>query len=269
MKQMKKMICLWIAMMALFGASALASEVEWTYPLEPETLADAQGYITLANRQSLLDKDYTPSDLEDLKVRHVVDDQVRKDVNDALVIMFEDAENAGYKLYIKSGYRSYRTQYTMYYNRLEKNHGKDDGWVSYPGASDHQTGLGVDVLNYAWTQREGMNEEFAHEEEAKWMAENCWQYGFVIRYMEDKEDITGINYEPWHLRYVGQDVALYMQEKHYSLEEFTQEWQAYLASYENQGGNFEQLLEKRAQIQVQVIGYSEDGEEEVSLSRNY
>ncbi|MBQ4639573.1 MAG: M15 family metallopeptidase [Clostridia bacterium] len=253
-------------MLLLFCSSAWAEQPEWTYPLEPEILANTEGYITLANKDVLLDEDYEPQDLEKLKVRNVVDDLVREEVNDALEAMFAAAEEDGCKLYVKSAYRSYQTQHTMYFNRLEKNNGKDDGWVSYPGASDHQTGLGIDVLNYAWTKKEGMNEKFGLEEEAKWMAEHCWEYGFVIRYMEDKEDITKINYEPWHLRYVGLEVARYMQEKHFSLEEFTEDWQIYLSDWEAQGGNFKELLKERAKINVTVVGYSEDGEEEVMLS---
>ena len=262
---MKRWMMILLAACLLCPAAALAQQPEWDYPLSPEILNNVQGYITLANRENLLDEDYVPQDLVNVKIRHVVDDPVRKAAYEALEKMFAAAEEAGYKLYVKSGYRSYQTQHTMYFNRLEKNNGKDDGWVSYPGASDHQTGLGVDVLNYEWTKKDGMNEKFAYEAEAKWMAEHCWEYGFIIRYMEDKEDITGINYEPWHLRYVGVEVARYIQEKHYCLEEFTAEWQQYLADYEAAGGDFQQLLKDRARLVPVVIGYSEDGEEEISI----
>lgn len=262
---MRKIGFMLLCMSILLSCSAaFAQQPAWEYPIEPEIINDVQGFITLANRDSLLDEDYMPQDLEKAKVRHVVDDPIRKDAHIALQKMFADAEEAGYKLYLKSAYRSYQTQHTMYYNRLDK-YGYDDGWVSFPGASDHQTGLGVDVLNYEWTQKEGMNEKFAHEEEAMWMAEHCWEYGFIIRYMEDKEDITKINYEPWHLRYVGKEVAQYMQEKHYCLEEFTQEWQQYIAEYEQNGGDFEELLRERATIVATVIGYGEDGDEEISI----
>lgn len=254
-----------LLVLAFLPVMAAAEQPAWEYALEPEILNNVQGYITLANQDVLLDEQYIPQDLVDVKVRRVVDDPLRKAANEALEKMFEAAENAGYKLYVKSGYRSYKTQATMYYSRLEKNNGVDDGWVSKPGASDHQTGLGVDVLNYAWTKKEGMNEKFALEEEARWMAEHCWEFGFVIRYMEDKEEITKINYEPWHLRYVGEEVATYMQEKHYSLEEFTAEWQAYLQEWEAKGGNFKQLLKERAQLNATVVGYGENGEEEISI----
>lgn len=262
---MKKALMIFLIICLLLPAMALAEQPEWTYPLAPEIINNVEGYITLANRETLLDEDYAPQDLVDVKIRHVVDDPIRKEAYKALETMFAAAEEAGYKLYVKSAYRSYQTQETMYFNRLEKNNGKDDGWVSYPGASDHQTGLGVDVLNYEWTKKDGMNEKFAYEAEAKWMAEHCWEYGFVIRYMEDKEEITKINYEPWHLRYVGKEVAQYMHEKHYCLEEFTQEWQQYLDEYAQNGGDFEQLIKERARLVPTVIGYSEDGEEEVSI----
>lgn len=262
---MKRIIAVLAAVLLLGIGSAAAEMPEWTYPLAPEIINDVEGFIVLANKDCLLDKDYIPQDLENAAVRHVVDDPIRAAANAALKEMFAAAEEDGYKLYVKSGYRSYQTQHTMYFTRLEKNNGKDDGWVAYPGSSDHQTGLGVDVLNYEWTKKDGMNEKFAYEAEAQWMAENCWEYGFVIRYMEDKEKITQINYEPWHLRYVGKEVALYMKQMHYSLEEFTAEWQDYLAEYEANGGDFKQLLKDRATVVGTVVDYSEDGEAEVSI----
>jgi len=120
----------------------------------------------------------------------------------------------------------------MYYNRLNKNNGKDDGVVAYPGSSDHQTGLGIDVINKAGIGKK-FTEAFGKTKEGKWLAENCWDYGFIIRYQKDKEDITKIIYEPWHLRYVGVQVAQYMHANNLSLEEFTQEWNQAVAEYES------------------------------------
>ena len=154
----------------------------------------------------------------------------------------------------------------MYYNRYNKN-GYDDGWVAYPGSSDHQTGLGVDILNYAWTQKSGMNAEFAKTPEAQWMAAHCHEYGFVIRYLADKEEITGINYEPWHLRYVGTECAAYMKENNLCLEEFTEEYQAYIASFEAQGGSFKQYCRQLSTLPTpKGTGESdESGDEETSF----
>ena len=239
---MKKRICALLCCLLLLPLAALAEEpaLPWEYPIDPLTLYDADHFLTLANRDHLLDERFAPNDLVKVTAKHVKGDfQIRKPVHEALLAMFAAAQEDGCTLYVKSAYRSYSTQNTMYYNRLEKNHGKDDGWVSYPGASDHQTGLGLDILNYAWTQKDGMNSDFIKDKEAQWMAAHCHEYGFVIRYPEDKVAVTGINYEPWHLRYVGVKCAAYMRENNLSLEEFTEEWQAYIADYNARGGDFD------------------------------
>ena len=119
----------------------------------------------------------------------------------------------------------------MYSNRLKKNNGKDDGVVAYPGSSDHQTGLGIDIINKAGIGKK-FTTAFAETKEGKWVAENCWNYGFVIRYQKNKEDITQIMFEPWHLRYVGVQVAQYMHENDLSLEEFTAEWKEAVAEHQ-------------------------------------
>ena len=255
-----------VIMMALVSCAAADEVPAWEYPIKPEILANNTGYITLACRDTLLPSDYEPNDLVKLSVRSVVSgDELRKEAAAALNDMFAAAEKDGYKLYVKSAYRSYRTQNTMYYNRLERI-GYDDQLVAYPGSSDHQTGLGVDVLNYAWTQKDGMNEKFAQEKEAQWMAKHAHEYGFVIRYLADKEDITKIKYEPWHLRYVGMEVAAYMHENNLCLEEFTWEWQDYVADYEKQGVTFEQLLRLRSMPNdIIVVDVNENGEEDYSM----
>ena len=261
----KRTVCasLIILLIVLSGVPGLSAG--WDYALSPLVTANREDYLVLANKENLLSPDYEPADLTKLKVRRAVDDpQLRKAAADALEDMFADAEKDGIILYVKSAYRNYRTQNTMYYNRLS-NLGRDDGMVQAPGASDHQTGLGVDVLNYEWTKKDGMNSKFASEREAVWMAEHCWEYGFVIRYQSDKEDITGIKYEPWHLRYVGCDAAAYMHARNYSLEEFSRERLQAIADYESAGGDFMSLVymlnlpnEKR------IIEVLADGEEEYS-----
>ena len=215
---------------------------DWEYPLEPEILDDYSRYITLANRTHLLDSDYIPDDLVNTSCKKSYDagtTQLRQVASDAINAMFAAAQADGYTLYLKSAYRSYKTQKTMYNNRLDRL-GRDDGLVSYPGASDHQTGLGADILNYEWTRKDGMNKDFANTREAQWMEAHCQEYGFILRYMADKEEITGIKFEPWHFRYVGLEAAAYIMENHLSLEEFTEEWQAYVAAWEAAGGDFRQ-----------------------------
>ena len=256
-------------MIFLMPCQALAKQPEWQYPLAPEVLRNAAGYITLANRDHLLDGSYAPTDLVTCSVQRAKGTQkmqLRQAASIALTDMFRAAHAEGYTLYLKSAYRAYSTQKYMYNSRLEKNHGKDDGLVSYPGASDHQTGLGVDILNYEWTLKDGMNEKFAATAEAQWMEAHCAQFGFILRYMEDKEDLTKIKFEPWHFRYVGRDAAAYIMEHHLSLEEFTEEWQAYLKEYAAAGGNFDALIRQRARLSDPiVVDHADDGEEELSI----
>lgn len=215
---------------------APATQKEWTYPISYELLTTSE-YIVLANKESLLDENYIPDDLtKDLACRKISYDPIQmcQTAADALCALFDAAEADGIYLYAHSGYRSYRTQKTMYYNRLEKNKGKDDGVVAFPGSSDHQTGLGIDVINKAGIGKK-FTEAFGDTKQGKWLAENCWDYGFIIRYQKDKEDITEIIYEPWHLRYVGVQVAQYMRDQNLCLEEFTQEWKEAVAEYEAAG----------------------------------
>lgn len=266
---MKRLLIICLMLVFCFCFSVQAENMpEWTYPLEPEIIYNFEQYITLANRSHLLESGYVPNDLVKTTVRRASGTspmELRKAASDALSDMFAAATEAGYTLYLKSAYRSYQTQKTMYNNRLAKM-GRDDGLVSYPGASDHQTGLGVDVLNYAWTLKDGMNKEFAKTAEAQWMLEHCQEFGFVLRYMEDKEDITGIKFEPWHFRYVGKEAAAYIMENHLSLEEFTEEWESYIAEYEANGGNFRDLILWRARVRdAVVVDVDENGEEEYSI----
>lgn len=208
---------------------------QWTYPI-PYDLLMTSDYIVLTNKENLLSEDYIPPDLVKLTCKKISSDpiQMREVAANALSDMFAAAKEDGIILYAHSGYRSYRTQKTMYSNRLKKNNGKDDGVVAYPGSSDHQTGLGIDIINKAGIGKK-FTTAFAETKEGKWVAENCWNYGFVIRYQKNKEDITQIMFEPWHLRYVGVQVAQYMHENDLSLEEFTAEWKEAAAEYQAAG----------------------------------
>ena len=225
-------------------------DVPWIFPVDIFDMNPT--YIVLANKQVLLDEDFVPEDLVTMKTRK--ENKAGENTNggvlkasssemklakvcaEALVEMSEAAMQDGYKLYLKSAYRSYRTQKTMYYNRLEKNNGKDDGWVAKPGSSDHQTGLGCDVVPRSWRDK-SMNEKMGKEPECQWMAENCHRFGFILRYPSDKEDVTEINYEPWHMRYVGIPAATYIMENGLTLEEFHEELKTAIDLFLESGGN--------------------------------
>lgn len=127
--------------------------------------------------------------------------------------MAADAMNDGIYLFVNSGYRSYQEQvqlYTMYAS--ERGIEEADKVSSRPGHSEHQTGLTFDVNTTEFA--------FADTAEAKWLAEHCCEYGFIIRYPEGKEDITGYEYEPWHIRYVGEEQAKTITESGLCLEEY-------------------------------------------------
>ena len=230
-------------------------DVPWNFPIDISDM-DPE-FIRLANREILLPKDFVPDPLMVMKNRNnggvnkasSSEMKLHETAGNALIEMFEAALTQDITLYLKSAYRSYQTQATMYYNRLESNNGKDDGWVTPAGASDHQTGLGCDVVPREWRDR-AMNEDMAEEEECQWMAEHCAEFGFILRYPADKEDITEINYEPWHLRYVGKEVAAYIMDNGLCLEEFHQQLQAAIDEFLAAGGKAS-LVEDLIQVSAE------------------
>ena len=225
-------------------------DVEWTFPIALEDMNP--DYIVLANKHYLLSEKFVPA-LEKVptlanggmkwrgkdtpKEGHRLQADCVRALCDMNAAIRGLAEEMGFRdMYLKSAYRSYQTQKTMYRNRLASHNGKDDGWVSMPGASDHQTGLGCDIVPSNWKDR-GMNDKMMKEPECQWMAEHCQEYGFIIRYPADKQEFTEINTEPWHLRYVGIPVASYIMENGLCLEEFTWQLQAAIQDFLNRGGN--------------------------------
>ena len=267
---MKRLLCAVLALMLLIPAAIADSDLEieeiieiidldatvygdavWDFPVALEDMEP--DFVVLANKHYLLDSKFVCKPLVKIKSMSLNKDGSKKsgdmyvvskgmELNEtcaqALIAMADGAREDGYNLYLKSAYRSYQTQNTMYYNRLKKNKGKDDGWVSKPGASDHQTGLGCDVVPRSWRDK-SMNGKMGKEPECIWMAEHCQEYGFVIRYPADKEDVTEINYEPWHLRYVGIPAATYIMENGLCLEEFNEQLQAAIDTFLDDGGDLQ------------------------------
>ncbi len=229
---------------------AADGEAVWAFPVALEDLDP--DFVRLANKHYLLEKNYSAKPLVTVKSRKAAKDgsnanggvlkasggkmQLQETCLQALVAMSEAAREAGHLLYLKSAYRSWQTQNTMYYNRLKKNKGKDDGWVAMPGSSDHQTGLGCDVVPKSWKSK-AMNGKMGKEPECIWMAEHCHEFGFILRYPQDKEEVTEINYEPWHMRYVGPAAAAYIMENGLCLEEFVEQLQQAVEDWLAAGGS--------------------------------
>lgn len=174
--------------------------------------------ILVVNRDHKLGKDYKPENLviPDVAICKDISDEekhIDKSIEEPLKNLFNAAKKSGFKLYILSGYRSYDMQKSLY-NQRKKENGKKyaDLYAAEAGHSEHQTGLALDVTNE--------NRNFSGSKEAKWLAKNSYRYGFIIRYQKGKEDKTGYNYEPWHIRYVGIDLAKKIYESKLSLEEY-------------------------------------------------
>ena len=138
---------------------------------------------------------------------------VDKTASNALSTLQQAAKKSGFSLPLISGYRSYSTQNTIYNNYIKK-WGQEytDTVSARPGHSEHQTGLAFDVGK--------LSNSYGETKEGKWLKENCYKYGFILRYLKDKEHITGYAYEPWHIRYVGVDVATEIMQKNLTLEEY-------------------------------------------------
>ncbi len=131
----------------------------------------------------------------------------------ALGEMEEAAAADGIVLYLQSGYRSYDTQAAIYNNYVSMDgKAEADRYSARPGHSEHQTGLAFDLND--------LNESFGDTPEGKWLAANCYRYGFIIRYPKGKEHITGYMYEPWHVRYLGREVAEKVYNSGLTLEEY-------------------------------------------------
>ena len=175
----------------------------------------------LVNKYYLLSSDYAPDDLVTVPQTYSWGDagsqQVREVAYTAFLDMWNAAEKEGYYLMINSSYRSYADQETVY-NNYKNSSGERyaDSIAARPGSSEHQTGLAIDVFSRTNTNRN----TFTDSAEAIWLAENSYKFGFILRYPEDKVDITGYSYESWHFRYVGEDIATYIYKNDITLEEY-------------------------------------------------
>lgn len=178
----------------------------------------------LVNRINNLPDTYVPEDLVTLtEVPTVLTNpevnQLRLSAYDALKLLFEGAKEAGFELFARSGYRSYNTQVALYSSYVN-NHGQEaaDTFSAKPGQSEHQTGLSMDITSESMSYQ--LSELFGDTDEGKWVSENAHKYGFIIRYPKGKENVTGYMYEPWHIRYLGVELATEVYESGLTLEEY-------------------------------------------------
>ncbi len=138
----------------------------------------------------------------------------------ALEKLFAGAKDEGLTLLATSGYRSYSTQKAIFDRKLKTmSERAANASVAKPGYSEHQTGLAMDVEGLS-SLGIGLVDDFGETPEGKWLAEHCHEYGFIIRYPKGKTDITGYIYEPWHIRYVGQEAAAEIAALDITFEEY-------------------------------------------------
>ncbi|WP_081897068.1 M15 family metallopeptidase [Clostridium sp. KNHs214] len=181
--------------------------------------------ILLVNDNNKLSKSYIPENLVTPKVKFIsyADPNVKKlDAEAAISLeeLFLSASRDNIKLLAVSGYRTYEYQDRLYKDKKNTrcSTNKDrDKYVAKPGASEHQSGLAMDVLS---TEYSSLDEGFTKTKAYAWLKENCYKYGFVIRYPEGKENITGYYFEPWHIRYVGLPASKEIMESDITLEEY-------------------------------------------------
>ena len=168
---------------------------------------DADGLLFLVNRQYRISDAFMPDDLTEAQVPGQVR-EMRAEAAAALEEMYAAClEETGCQLISVSGFRSYSKQEKLYRAKLQRVNGKKElaeEYVAPPGASEHHLGLAMDIGQQS---KPTLNEKFAETEGGIWARENCWRFGFILRYGEEWEDITGYKYEPWHFRYVGKDLA--------------------------------------------------------------
>ena len=171
--------------------------------------------VLIANKTYALPQDFIPTNPDQPVNADRSSTCLDKTLMSAWNTMLKDATAKGLNIYIASGYRSYNYQVNVY-NRYVKSDGAAvaDTYSSRPGNSEHQTGLCFDLNT--------IEDSFQYTNEGKWVNDNCYKYGFCIRFPKGKDSATGYQYESWHLRYVGVDLAakLYNNGDWLSLEEY-------------------------------------------------
>ncbi|MDD4774177.1 MAG: M15 family metallopeptidase [Eubacteriales bacterium] len=188
--------------------------------------AGRDDFLLLVNYENLLIESYMPTDLTEIPTRS--DREVQKMRNTAAMafkaMLTEAEENGITDITVTSGWRSYNTQVWLLSNQVNKymkTMSEEEAYnlaiteVAVPGTSEHQSGLAVDIHNLPYADI-----SFAETESAKWLDSNCYKFGFILRYPENKTEITRISFEPWHFRFVGRYHASRMYELGFCLEEY-------------------------------------------------
>ena len=207
------------------AASAETTQAQEPIPETTEPRAP-EWNLLLVNPWNPLPEDFSV-ELAELKNGRSVDKRIYQDLQDLLA----DAQAEGLSPVIRSAYRTNAQQQMLYGNKIkrlelegysqEEARQKAGTVVAVPGASEHETGLALDIVAESY---QALTEDQENTAEQQWLMANAHRYGFILRYPKGKSDITGICYEPWHYRYVGKEAAKEIYEKGLCLEEYLAQW---------------------------------------------
>ena len=179
-----------------------------------------KGNMIIANKYYSLGMDYIPENLVDVPITHRYSDrvQITQETYDAFMEMWNAAhDEQDIYLILNSGYRSAKEQKEVY-DEYERGYGTDfaDNLAARPGYSEHQTGLAIDM----YSKECASAKTFKDSKTYAWLMANAYKYGFILRYPEGKKELTGYNYESWHYRYVGKDLAKKITESGLTFDEY-------------------------------------------------
>jgi len=224
---LRNLVFMFILLSVVFISGKFIIETTYAVLTSAEDTNETEDILILVNKKCDISKDYVPKNLGEVDIRFspgtaLKQKMMQEEAAEALEELFKEAEKEDIILYGVSGYRSYEYQKQIYDRKVKAVGKKEAGkYVAYPGQSEHQTGLAMDVTNEAGVSK-SLTENFGETKEGQWLEDNAHKFGFIIRYPEGKEEITGYNYEPWHIRYVGTEASEEIRDQRIVLEEYLQ-----------------------------------------------
>lgn len=201
--------------------SSTPTPTPMAFDRDQHSLDDPASVWVIVNKRRPLDPvDFVPPDLVEVPIPYVWAPQLRREASEAVVELFAAAAEEGLELASQSAYRSYATQVDVYGGIVnDRGQTAADQTSARPGHSEHQTGLAIDIS--AVPANCSLDQCFGDTPHGKWLAANAWRFGFVLRYPDGATPITGYEYEPWHFRYVGEELAAELHDEGTrTLEEF-------------------------------------------------
>ena len=235
----KRFLAVLAAVMLVAGLSSCAGALpDYDYSFDMDEYKNAittrdKAYLVLINKQNPLGESYAPDQLSALPTSLTLygkNVEMESTAAKAAEAMLRELRAQGFSdICITSGYRTYDYQQKLFNTYLGQEMAKHPGWTeeqcraevltysARPGESEHQSGLCLDLIS---TKNPVLDESFAQNPAYAWLCENAHYFGFILRYPEGKESVTGYSYEPWHYRFVGADAAAKIHEKGTTLEEY-------------------------------------------------